>query len=71
MCAGALALARIPRLVFGVADPQRGGAMTVFQIPKHPGMLHRIDIVHGILADECRECIQHFFRARRRNASRN
>lgn len=69
MCAGALALARIPRLVFGVADPQRGGAVTVFKVPGHPGMLHRIDIVQGILANECRECIQQFFRERRRRCS--
>ncbi len=70
MCAGALALARIPRLVFGIADPQRGAAATVFQIPNHPGMLHRTTIVAGILADECRELIQQFFRQRRQDASR-
>ncbi len=69
MCAGALALARIPRLVFGIADPQRGAASTVFQIPNHPGMLHRTTIVAGILADECRELIQQFFRQRRRGSS--
>ncbi len=70
MCAGALALARIPRLVFGITDPQRGGATTVFQIVNHPGMLHRTTVVPGILADECRELIQQFFRERRRDASR-
>ncbi len=69
MCAGALALARIPRLVYGIADPQRGGAGTVFQIPNHPGMLHHIKIASGILADECRDVIQQFFRTRRRDSA--
>ncbi len=66
MCAGALALARIPRLVYGVADPQRGGAETVFAIANHPGMLHRTTILSGFLEDECRDLIQQFFRHRRR-----
>ncbi len=69
MCAGALALARIPRLVYGIADPQRGGAGTVFQIPNHSGMLHHIKIASGVLADECRDVIQQFFRARRRDSA--
>ncbi len=65
MCAGALALARIPRLVYGTPDPQRGGAETVFSIPNHPGMLHNVAISGGILEKECRELIQEFFRLRR------
>lgn len=69
MCAGALALARIPRLVYGVADPQRGGAETVFPILNHPGMLHNTSITSGVLEDECRELIQDFFRSRRRSQS--
>lgn len=70
MCAGALALARIPRLVYGIADPQRGGAASVFPILNHPGMLHRTEIVAGVLSDECRDVIQTFFRTRRRAPQR-
>jgi tRNA(adenine34) deaminase len=65
MCAGAIVLARIPRVVFGVADPKRGGAVSVFRILDHPDLNHRCEVLSGILADECRERLQTFFQARR------
>ena len=64
MCAGAIILARIPTVVYGVTDPQRGG-QSVFHILNHPALIHRAEIVEGILASDCRERLQAFFRIRR------
>ena len=66
MCAGAIVLARIPVVVFGVPDPKRGGAISVFNILAHPNLNHRPEIVSGILEGECREILQGFFRERRK-----
>ena len=65
MCAGAIVLARIPTVVFGAWDEQRGGASSVFSILDHPRLNHRCAVIPGILADENRELLQAFFRARR------
>lgn len=65
MCAGAIVLARIPLLVYGIADPKRGGAVSVFNIVQHPGLIHRCEVVSGILEEECRFILQEFFRKRR------
>lgn len=64
MCAGAIVLARVPFVVWGLSDPSRGGH-SVFSILNHPGLNHRPDILAGILEDECRDLLQGFFRARR------
>jgi tRNA(adenine34) deaminase len=66
MCAGAIVLARIPTVVFGVMDPGRGGAVSVFNIFDNPQLNHRVDTRHGILEDECRSLLQEFFSSRRR-----
>ncbi len=65
MCAGAIVLARIPLVVFGVADPKRGGAVSVFNILNHPQLNHRPEIVQGILEVPCRHLLQEFFKAKR------
>jgi tRNA(adenine34) deaminase len=65
MCAGAIVLARIPLVVFGVPDPQRGGAVSVFNILNHPQLNHRPEILQGILEAPCRAMLQDFFKARR------
>ena len=64
MCAGAIALARVPVVVWGVSDPKRGGA-TVFDIFGHRGMNHHPETISGVMEEECREVLQAFFRARR------
>ena len=64
MCAGAIVLARIPVVVYGVADPRRGG-QSVFGILDSDALIHRAEIVSGVCGDECRERLQSFFRARR------
>lgn len=64
MCAGAIILARIPLVVFGVPDPLRGG-QSVFTILTHAQLNHRCEIVSGILETPCRDQLQSFFRERR------
>jgi len=64
MCAGAIVLARIPTVVFGLADPKRGGG-TVFNLFNHPGLNHRPEILAGVIEEECRAILTDFFRARR------
>jgi tRNA(adenine34) deaminase len=68
MCAGALVLARIERVVWGCDDPQRGGARSVFNILQHPQFNHRAEIESGVLEEECRELLQSFFRSRRKSS---
>lgn len=65
MCAGAIVLARIPLVVWGLSDPKRGGH-SVFSILNHDGLNHRPDILTGVLEAECREHFQAFFRERRK-----
>ncbi len=69
MCAGAIVLARIPNVVFGVSDPLRGGAVSVFNILNHPQLNHRPAVITGILENECRTMLQSFFKAKRRKSS--
>ena len=65
MCAGALVNARVKRLVYGAADERFGAVDTHFGIGVSDILNHRIEVVPGILADECRALMQEFFRARR------
>lgn len=65
MCAGALVNARVARLVFGAHDERFGAVESRFRICDNEMLNHRIEIVPGVLADECRALMQDFFRARR------
>ena len=65
MCAGALVNARVTRLVFGAHDERFGAVETHFQLCSSSLLNHRVEIVSGILADQCRELMQSFFRSRR------
>lgn len=65
MCAGAIVSARIPRVVWGMTDPLRGGAVSRFRILQDEQLNHRAECVPGILEDECRELVQRFFKERR------
>ncbi|HMP90964.1 MAG TPA: tRNA adenosine(34) deaminase TadA [Kiritimatiellia bacterium] len=69
MCAGAIVLARIPTVVWGMTDPVRGGAISQFNILQHEALNHRVDCITGILEEECKEMMQGFFR-KLREASR-
>ncbi len=65
MCAGALVNARIKRLVYGTHDERFGAVETHFNICTADFLNHRIEIVSGVLAAECRELMQSFFRRKR------
>ncbi len=66
MCAGALVHARIATLVYGAAEPKAGAVRSTMQTLDHPALNHRVDVVAGVLADECRALLQEFFASRRR-----
>lgn len=65
MCAGAMIQARIARLVYGCDDPKGGAVHSCFQIFSHPALNHRVEILGGVLAEECASAMQTFFAARR------
>jgi tRNA(adenine34) deaminase len=65
MCAGAIVLARIARVVFGAWDDKAGMAGSVGDLLRHPRLNHRPEVLAGIRADECAELLREFFSARR------
>jgi len=65
MCAGALVLARLERLVFGAWDPKAGACGTLYDIPRDPRLNHRMEVVGGVLQETCGAILTDFFRARR------
>jgi tRNA(adenine34) deaminase len=66
MCAGAIVLARIPRVIFGAADPKAGAVTTLYQLLDDPRLNHRSEVIAGVLGAECGEILSRFFRAKRR-----
>jgi tRNA(adenine34) deaminase len=65
MCAGAIVLARVPRVVFGCTDPKAGAAGSVLDVLAEPRLNHRPDVVGGVMAGECAALLREFFAARR------
>jgi tRNA(adenine34) deaminase len=65
MCAGAIVLARVPRVVFGTVDPKAGAAGSVLDVLAEPRLNHRPLVESGPLADECADLLRRFFAARR------
>ncbi len=65
MCAGALVLARIDRLVFGAADPKAGACGSLYEIPTDRRLNHRVAVEGGVLAEECADLLRAFFARRR------
>ena len=65
MCAGAIVLARIPRVVYGTPDPKAGAAGSVLDILAEPRLNHRPAVEGGVLAAECAGLLRAFFAARR------
>ncbi len=65
MCAGALVVARVRRLVFGARDLRFGGVRSKFRIADSELLNHRVEIVDGVLAAECVELLQRFFENKR------
>jgi len=65
MCSGALVHARIRRLVYGADDPKAGAVHSVMRVLNHPELNPRVEVRGGVLAGQCMELLQEFFRARR------
>jgi tRNA(adenine34) deaminase len=69
MCAGAIVLARLPRLVFGAVDPKAGAVGSLWDIVRDRRLNHRLEVVSGVLADECSLLLANWFANRRGDAS--
>ena len=65
MCAGALVLARVQRIVFGAKDSKAGACGSIMNVAHHKSLNHRITITEGILEVECRSLLQEFFKKKR------
>ena len=65
MCAGALVLARIERLVYGCDDPKTGAVKSLYNIVQDSRLNHRVEVTSGVLANECGELLTEFFKKRR------
>lgn len=66
MCSGALVHARLARLIYGAPDPKAGAVTSVLQVLNHPGLNHKMEVVPGVLAQDCSEILQTFFRQKRK-----
>lgn len=67
MCAGALVLGRLDRLVYGCDDPKTGACGSLYNIVRDERLNHRLELTTGVLADECGRLLQDFFKKRRPN----
>lgn len=65
MCAGAIFLNRIERVVYGALDSKAGGVHSLFNILTHPRLNHQVQVTGGVLEQECAALVQEFFRERR------
>jgi tRNA(adenine34) deaminase len=65
MCMGALVHARVKRLIFGARDPKAGAAGSVFNLASHDKLNHTIEVTPEVLAAECGDLLQNFFKERR------
>lgn len=65
MCCGAILNARVPQLVFAASDPKGGGVRSLFQLLNDSRLNHRVDVVSGVLEQECGSLLTDFFRRQR------
>ena len=65
MCAGAIVLARVPRVLYGASDPKAGAAGSVLDVLAEPRLNHRPEVVGGVLGEECGTLLSGFFAVRR------
>lgn len=66
MCAGAIVLSRVARVVYGAADPKAGAAGSLFNLVQEPRLNHRVELTAGVREQECGDLLREFFRARRK-----
>jgi tRNA(adenine34) deaminase len=71
MCAGALVLSRMDRLVYGCDDPKAGACGSLYNTVQDERLNHRLEVSSGVLADECRRQLQKFFAQRREQNDNN
>ncbi|MGH7730866.1 MAG: tRNA adenosine(34) deaminase TadA [Candidatus Eiseniibacteriota bacterium] len=69
MCAGAMVLARVGRLVYGAADPKAGACGSVLDVIGEPRLNHRVEVTAGVLSEECGEVLRTFFARKRRETA--
>jgi len=69
MCAGAMVLGRIDRLVYGAADPKAGAVESVFRLLDEPRLNHKVAVTGGVLSAECGAVLSDFFRTKRRGGN--
>ena len=69
MCAGAMVLARVGRLVYGAVDPKAGACGSVLDVIHEPRLNHRVEVTAGVIADECASVLKSFFARKRREAA--
>jgi tRNA(adenine34) deaminase len=70
MCAGAMVLARIPRLVYGATDPKAGAVTSLYRLLDDARLNHRVEVVAGVLATPCGEILTRFFDQKRREGKK-
>lgn len=70
MCAGAMVLGRLDRLVYGCDDPKTGACKSLYNIVQDERLNHKLEVTSGVLEEQCREQLQGFF-ARRRQENKN
>lgn len=70
MCAGAIVLARVTRLVYGADDPKAGACGSVLDVTGERRLNHRVEITRGVLADECGHLLREFFAKKRKSGPR-
>ena len=66
MCAGAIVQARLGRVVFGASDPKAGAGGSALNVLNHPKLNHRVEVVKGVMAEDCATILREFFRSRRK-----
>lgn len=62
MCAGAMVWARISRVFYGIRDPKAGACRSIFSITQEPGLNHNVEVIEGLLEEDCRRIIKDFFK---------
>jgi len=71
MCAGAMVLARLPRLVYATTDPKAGAGGSIMNLLQHPQLNHQVEVHHGLLAEEAASYLKAFFAALRADGQRH
>ncbi|HCB92228.1 MAG TPA: tRNA-specific adenosine deaminase [Selenomonas sp.] len=66
MCAGALVMSRVDRVVYGSADSKAGASESLFNVTSNPALNHQLQVTAGVLQDECSDIMKRFFAERRR-----